>query len=363
MSDLSRRDFLAAVAATLPAARIGAQAAVPSLKDACRGVFLIGAAFDFRTPTEFTAPEIDFIRSQFNAITPENSMKPGPVHPREQSWNWTQPDALVQFGQTNDIRTFGHCLVWHSQTNPWFFQDATRDVLLARLRDHIHTLVGRYKGKMSGWDVVNEAINDGEDGSGENLRQSAWMKIVGADYLTQAFRFAREADPAVPLLYNDYSIESGAKHRSSLLLLRRLIAEGAPITGVGIQGHWSLPTLTAQRYEEIERAIENYRALKLRIAITELDVSATGTAGGQLGRGQAAAEPPSPELLAAQADAYGKLFTIFVRHRAAIDRVTFWGINDRRSWRRTRYPLAFDADYQPKPALQAIIDTVRRAGA
>jgi len=113
----------------------------------------------------------------------------------------------------------------------------------------------------------------------------------------------------------------------------------------------------------IERAIENYRALKLRIAITELDVSATGTAGGQLGRGQAAAEPPSPELLAAQADAYGKLFTIFVRHRAAIDRVTFWGINDRRSWRRTRYPLAFDADYQPKPALQAIIDTVRRAGA
>ena len=363
MSDLSRRDFLAAVAATLPAARIGAQAAVPSLKDACRGVFLIGAAFDFRTPTEFTAPEIDFIRSQFNAITPENSMKPGPVHPREQSWNWTQPDALVQFGQTNDIRTFGHCLVWHSQTNPWFFQDATRDVLLARLRDHIHTLVGRYKGKMSGWDVVNEAINDGEDGSGENLRQSAWMKIVGADYLTQAFRFAREADPAVPLLYNDYSIESGAKHRSSLLLLRRLIAEGAPITGVGIQGHWSLPTLTAQRYEEIDRAIENYRALKLRIAITELDVSATGTAGGQLGRGQAAAEPPSPELLAAQADAYGKLFTIFVRHRAAIDRVTFWGINDRRSWRRTRYPLAFDADYQPKPALQAIIDTVRRAGA
>ena len=148
MSDLSRRDFLAAVAATLPAARIGAQAAVPSLKDACRGVFLIGTAFDFRTPTEFTAPEIDFIRSQFNAITPENSMKPGPVHPREQSWNWTQPDALVQFGQTNDIRTFGHCLVWHSQTNPWFFQDATRDVLLARLRDHIHTVVGRYKGKM-----------------------------------------------------------------------------------------------------------------------------------------------------------------------------------------------------------------------
>ena len=361
MSDCSRRDFLAAVAAAVPALTLRAGAAAPSLKDAYKGVFLIGAAFDFRTPAEFTAAELDFIRSQFNAITPENSMKPGPVHPQEQSWNWTQADALVQFGRDSAINVFGHCLVWHSQTNPWFFENANRDVLLGRLRTHIHTLVGRYKGRMSGWDVVNEAINDGEGVAGENLRQSQWLKIVGADYLAQAFRFAREADPDVPLLYNDYSIESGAKHQSSLLLLRRLIDDGAPITGVGIQGHWSLPALTAQKYEEIERAIENYRKLKLRISITELDVTVTGAAGGQLGRGQAAAEPPSPEVLAAQADAYGKLFAIFVRNRAAIDRVTFWGLNDRRSWRRTRYPLPFDSEYQPKPALQAIVDAVTRA--
>ena len=361
MSDLSRRDFLAAVAAAVPAVAGRAEAVVPSLKDACRGVFLIGAAFDFRTPTEFTVEELDFIRSQFNAITPENSMKPGPVHPQERSWNWTQADRLVQFGEDNDIRVFGHCLVWHSQTNPWFFQDANRDALLARLRDHIHTVVGRYKGRMAGWDVVNEAINDGDGVVGENLRQSPWLKIIGPDYLTQAFRLARDADPGVPLLYNDYSIESGAKHQSSLQLLRRLIGEGAPITGVGIQGHWSLPALTAQRYEEIDRAIDNYRALKLRVSITELDVSVTGTAGGQPGGGQTVAEPPSPDLLAAQADAYGKLFRIFTRHRSAIDRVTFWGLTDRRSWRRTRYPLPFDADYQPKPALQAIIDAVAGA--
>jgi GH35 family endo-1,4-beta-xylanase len=364
MSELSRRDFLVTIgAATASTAGIRAQSRMPSLKDACRGVFLIGTAFDFRSPTEFTAAELDFIRSQFNAITPENSMKPGPVHPQEQTWNWTPPDTLVQFGQDNDIRIFGHTLVWHSQTNPWFFEGASRDALLTRLKNHIHTLVGRYKGKMSGWDVVNEAINDGETGVGENLRESQWLKIVGPDFLTQAFRFAREADPAVPLFYNDYSIESGAKHQSSLQLLRRLLSDGAPITSVGIQGHWSLQTLTPQKYEEIDRAIENYRALKLRVAITELDVSVTGTGGGQLGRGQAAAEPPSTELLAAQADAYAKLFTIFAKHRAAIDRVTFWGLNDRRSWRRTRYPLVFDADYQPKPALQAIIDAVRRATA
>ncbi|HET9193295.1 MAG TPA: endo-1,4-beta-xylanase, partial [Vicinamibacterales bacterium] len=183
MRDLSRREFLVAVGAAASTARVGAQPAVPSLKDACRGVFLIGTAFDFRTPTEFTPAEINFIKAQFNAITPENSMKPGPVHPQEASWNWTPPDTLVQFGQDNDIRTFGHTLVWHSQTNPWFFEGATRDVLLARLKNHIHTLVGRYKGKMSGWDVVNEAINDGETGVGENLRESQWLKIVGPDFL------------------------------------------------------------------------------------------------------------------------------------------------------------------------------------
>ena len=362
MSAFSRRDFLVAVAAAAGSSSgLRAQSKVPSLKDACKGVFLIGTAFDFRTPTEFTAAELDFIRSQFNAITPENSMKPGPVHPQEQTWNWTPPDTLVQFGQDNNISTFGHTLVWHSQTNPWFFEGANRDVLLARLQTHIHTLVGRYKGKMSGWDVVNEAINDGEAGAGEHLRQSPWLKIVGPDFLTQAFTFAREADPTVPLFYNDYSIESGAKHQSSLMLLRRLIADGAPITAVGIQGHWSLESLTPQKYADIEKAIDNYRALKLKIAITELDVSVTGTGGGQLGRGQAAAEPPTPQLLAAQADAYAKLFTIFAKNRTAIDRVTFWGLSDRRSWRRTRYPLVFDADYQPKPALQAIVDAVTRA--
>ena len=131
MMRLSRRDFLvAAVAAAASTAGIRAQTVVPSLKDVCRGVFLIGTAFDFRTPTEFTPAEINFIKAQFNAITPENSMKPGPVHPQEQTWNWTPPDTLVQFGQENDIKVFGHTLVWHSQTNPRFYEGATRDELL-----------------------------------------------------------------------------------------------------------------------------------------------------------------------------------------------------------------------------------------
>ncbi|HTG75192.1 MAG TPA: endo-1,4-beta-xylanase, partial [Terriglobia bacterium] len=333
------------------------------LKNACKDIFLVGTALDFRTENEFSPTEIELIKSQFNAITPENSMKPGPVHPQENSWNWTPPDRLVSFCQDSNIKTFGHCLVWHSQTNPWFFQDADRDRALVRLRDHIHTLVGRFKGKISGWDVVNEAINDGTGSAGsENLRDSRWHQVIGPDYLTQAFRFAREADPVVPLHYNDYGIESGAKHQSSLLLLKRLISEGAPITTVGIQGHWSVANLNAQKLEDIDRAITNYKALQLKVAVSELDLTMTGAGGGQLGdRRGAPAAPPTPEALAAQADAYAKLFALFMKHRYTLDRVTFWGLNDGRSWRRGQNPLVFDAGNQPKPALQAIVDSVAKA--
>jgi GH35 family endo-1,4-beta-xylanase len=218
---------------------------------------------------------------------------------------------------------------------------------------------------MFGWDVVNEAINDGGDattGATENLRDSRWLQTVGPDYLTQAFRFAREADPAVPLHYNDYNIESGFKHQSSLVLLERLRAEGAPITTVGIQGHWSLSSLTPEKYQAIDDAIAHYKALNLKVTISELDVTLGGAGGGQLGRGRRGAPPPpvSPEQLQAQADAYGKLFTIFVKHRDAIDRVTFWGLDDAHSWRAWGSPLPFDREAQAKPALDAIIRAAPR---
>ena len=364
--NLSRRSFLAAAGVFL-GTRLGAtpQSAAPSLKDAYRNTFLIGAALDFRRPDEFNAAELELIKSQFNVLTPENSMKPASVHPQEGTWNWTQADALVDFCGQNNIRTMGHTLVWHSQTNPWFFEDPKREVVLEKLRNHILTLVGHFKGKISGWDVVNEAINDGGDdttAATENLRRSQWFQTVGPDYLLQAFKYAREADPDVALHYNDYNIESGPKHRSSLVLLKRLIADGAPITTVGIQGHWSVPAMTAQKLEEIDRAIEDYKALKLKVAITELDVTVAGAGGGQLGgRGRGAAPtPPTPEALQAQADIYAKLFAIFLKHRDVVNRVTFWGLNDRRSWRSGQSPLVFDRENQPKPALQAIVSVAAR---
>ena len=212
-------------------------------------------------------------------------MKPGPVHPGEDTWRFERPDALVKWCAENKLAVHGHTLVWHAQTNNWFFAGGDKEAVTRRMKDHITTLVGRYKGKVQGWDVVNEAINDGgnaETAKTENLRNSQWLRTVGPEFLTLAFKFAHEADPDAKLYYNDYGIEAGPKHESSMVLLRRLIKDGAPIHGVGIQGHWSTANVP---YEAIDKAIADYASLGLKVSITELDVTIRGAAGGQFGPG------------------------------------------------------------------------------
>jgi GH35 family endo-1,4-beta-xylanase len=355
-----------------------------SLSELYRDDFLVGLAIDFTETNPPTPQEQVIIKQHFNVITPENSMKPISTHPAEDRWTWDTADRLVDFCQTNNIKVWGHTLVWHAQTGNWFFQGengqaVTREKALERLKTHIQTQVSRYKGKVIGWDVVNEAIADPNNPSSENLRpQAPWMRAIGPEYLTYAFKFAREADPDVQLYYNDYNIEKGAKHQSSLLLLKRLIQDGAPITGVGIQGHWSLTNLP---YDELDQAIQDYKALGLKVAITELDITIRGQGGGQLtpttgasdgpvtrpatsgpggrrggGRGFGGPVlPPTPEQLKTQAEAYAKFFEIFQKHKDVIERVTFWGLNDARSWRRGQAPLLLDGQNKPKPAMEAII--------
>jgi endo-1,4-beta-xylanase len=383
-----------------------ASAASKGLKDAYAGRFLIGAAGDI--PRRYSEAELANIKANYNIVTPENAMKPQGTHPSEDQYNFTTTDALVDWCEENGIKVWGHTLAWHAQTPNWFFQapasetDATeeaaepatppaeagnrrggrggfggfggfgrggmtgplasREVAMERLKNHIMTVVGRYKGRLTGWDVFNESIADGGDGSTENLRTNSWYRVVGPDVLTMAFKWAHEADPKAQLYYNDYNIEQGAvenkgKHASSMMLLKRLIAEGAPITGVGIQGHWHLDTNLA----DVEKAITNYASLGLKVAITELDVTATGSnsgAFGGFGRGNVTIPPENYEK---QAEVYKKLFEIFMRHSDVIDRVTFWGISDNRSWRRGQAALVFDGQLNPKPAYQAILDVASGA--
>jgi GH35 family endo-1,4-beta-xylanase len=330
----------------------------PVIKDVYQKHFLIGTAGDF--PDNYSDAERALATAHFNALTPENCMKPALVHPREDIWRFERPDALVRFCEENGLAVYGHTLVWHAQTNDWFFRGGDKAVVTERLRNHIHTLVGRYKGRIQGWDVVNEAISDRPDPGGENLRNSQWVQALGPEFLTLAFKFAHEADPKAKLYYNDYNIEAGPKHESSMILLRRLIKEGAPIHGVGIQGHWSTNNVP---YDAIDRAIADYASLGLKVSITELDVTIRGTSGGQLGPGSGrrrarTVTPASPEDLKAQADAYARLFAIFVKHEGAIERVTFWGLSDRRTWRFGQHPLIFDANNQRKPCYASIIDVL-----
>jgi GH35 family endo-1,4-beta-xylanase len=336
----------------------------PTIKATYAKSFLIGMAGDI--PGNYSEAELAVARENFGAVTPENCMKPGPVHPDEQTWRFERPDALVKWCAENNVVVHGHTLVWHAQTGNWFFADRDKEAVTRRLKDHVTTLVGRYKGKIRSWDVVNEAINDGgnaQTGETENLRNSQWLQTIGPEFLTLAFKFAHEADPDARLYYNDYNIESGPKHASSMVLLKRLIADGAPIHGVGIQGHWNSVTLP---FDAVDKAIADYSSLGLKVSISELDVTIRGQSGGQLGRAggggfgarRTPGPPPSQKDLQTQADSYARLFTILIKHKDAIERVTFWGLNDRRTWRFGQNPLILDADNQRKPAYTAIVDAM-----
>ncbi len=350
----------------------------PSLKEAFAGSFRVGAAVNERQFSGGDSVGAALIRRQFNTITPENVLKWENVHPRLGVYDFAAADRYVAFGERNGMFVVGHTLVWHSQVPRWVFQDAagspvSRDTLLGRMRDHIFTVVGRYKGRIKGWDVVNEALN--EDGT---LRHSPWYTIIGEDYLVKAFQFAHEADPGAQLYYNDYSLDNAPKRNGAVALVKRLQAAGIPISAVGSQSHDKMDWPSAA---EVDSTIRALRATGVKVNITELDVDvlppATQNRGadvGTRGRMSPAANPYAAGLpdsvQRALAARYADLFHVFASHRGAIDRVTFWGVGDGDSWLnnwpvpgRTSYPLLFDRADRPKPAFDAVMSVAPRADA
>jgi endo-1,4-beta-xylanase len=350
----------------------GAAKSSATLKDAFKKDFLVGVAINQNQFSERDARGVPIITSQFNSITPENVLKWESVHPQPGKYDFEGPDRFVAFGEKYHMFIIGHTLVWHNQTPRWVFQDdkgnpVDRETLLSRMRDHIHTVVGRYQGRIKGWDVVNEALN--EDGT---LRQSPWMKIIGEDYLAKAFEFAHEADPKAQLYYNDYSLENEAKRNGAIELIKKLKALGVPLVAVGLQGHDKMdwPTVDQQ-----DATISAFAKLGIKVNITELDLDVLPPASQNRGADitlnvelQAKLNPYAnglPDAVQqASAKRYADLFGVFVRHRDVIDRVTFWGVTDGDSWLngwpvrgRTSYPLLFDRNGQPKPAFDAVIRT------
>lgn len=368
---------LAAAAAGCAPRRAPRPAPAPAtLKAAYQGAFLVGAALN---PAQFTgrdSVEAALIAAQFNSISPENVLKWERVHPRPDTFNFAPADRYVAFGERHHMFIVGHTLVWHNQTPAWVFQDSAgqpvgRDTLIARMRTHIFMVVGHYRGRIGGWDVVNEALN--EDGT---LRASPWERIIGDDYVALAFRFAHEADPGAQLYYNDYSLSNAAKRRGAVALIRRLQGEGVPVTGIGMQNHDGLdyPPLAA-----LDSSITAFAALGVKVMVTELDVDVLPRAMRRTGADvsqRAAARAglnPWPDSLPdsvqqALARRYAALFGVFYRHRDAISRVTFWGVTDKDSWKnnwpvpgRVNYPLLFDRSARPKPAFKAVLAVPARA--
>lgn len=354
---------------------------VPPLKDAFQDIFLVGAALDYPRRTQAQVPmQVAIAAKHFSAITPENSMKPMALQPAEGRFTFAHADQLADLAQQSGATLIGHCLVWHSQTPRWFFQGpdgqpADRELALARMRTHIATVVGHYKGRVQQWDVVNEAISDAR---GELLRPSPWLTAIGDDYIAEAFRAAHQADPDAVLIYNDYGIELRDKRRKTLTLLRSLLDQEVPVHAVGIQCHWRMD---APDFTEVEEAIEQYAALGLKVMITELDIGVLPTRyrGADISRTEdvrrderSAMNPyvdGLPDAVAQQhAARYRQAFEMFLRHKNSIGRVTLWGTDDGRSWLnhfpirgRTEYPLLFDRQGRPKPAFFAVLELGRNA--
>jgi len=337
----------------------GDSTSAPTLKDAYKNDFLIGVAINQKQFTGEDTNGAAIIKAQFNSISPENVLKWESIQPRpgKDGYNFEPGDHYVEFGGQNGMYIVGHTLVWHSQTPKWVFlaDDGTnycdRETLLNRMHDHIQTVVGRYKGRIKCWDVVNEALNDNG-----TLRKSPWERIIGDDYIEKAFQYAHEADPDAILRYNDYSLENEPKRKGALALIQKLRAEGIPVSAVGLQDHVKMDWPSV---EQEDATITDFASLGVKVMITELDVDL-------LGKSQSAdvAEmqremtsniytnglPDSVQQ--ALARRYADLFSVFL--------VTFWGVSDGDSWLnrgRMNYPLLFGRDHRPKPAFDAVIQT------
>lgn len=322
-----------------------------TLKQLFEGDFKIGAAVNPHT----IQSQAELLIRHFNSITAENEMKFGSVHPEEHRYTFEAADELVAFARRNGMAMRGHTLVWHNQTTEWLFQDAQgnhvgKDVLLERMRSHIQMVVGRYKGDIYAWDVVNEVIAD----EGEALlRRSKWLDIAGEHFIVKAFEYAHEADPQALLFYNDYNESHPQKRDKIYRLVKSLLDQGTPIHGIGLQAHWNLfdPSL-----DDIRRAIDKYASLGLQLQLTELDMSVFAFDD----RRTDLAEPTS-EMLELQAQRYEAIFRLLKEYSSVISSVTFWGAADDYTWLddfpvrgRKNWPFLFDARHRPKPAYERV---------
>ena len=341
----------------------------PAVKDIFGDKFLIGAAINVNQSNGSDTMGANIVKRHFNSIVAENCMKSEEIHPEKNRYNWADADNFVKFGEENGLTVTGHCLVWHSQLAPWFPYDdngeyVTADTLKQRMKDHISTVAGRYKGKIKGWDVVNEAIL--EDGS---YRKSPFYEILGEEFIPLAFQYAHEADPDAELYINDYAMNMPAKRDKYVEIVNDLKKRGLRVDAIGMQGHMGMDY---PEIEEFEKSIEAFASTGCKVMVTEWDMSALPT----LNRGANVSDNveyakelnPYPDGLPEDIsnvwnERMASFFELFLKHSDKISRVTLWGVSDGDSWKndwpmkgRKEYPLLFDRNYELKPFMKQLIE-------
>lgn len=315
-----------------------------SLYKAYQNDFLLGTVYAFENLSGF---DFEYTIKHFNTITPGNLMKPENMQPTEGNFKYLQADTMLAFAKKYNLTVHGHTLVWHNQSGNWLGINVSREKAIEQLKSHIETIVGHYKGRLHSWDVVNEAINDGvtlpANGDWKQcLRQTQWYNSIGPDYLAMAFKFAHEADPNVKLYYNDYNLNDRNKADIVYAMVKDLKAQGVPIDGIGMQGHYNTDTTAGS----VEYSLKKFSELNVVVSISELDVTVKGAAATGL----------TKEQEIKQGIVYAKLFQLFKKYNKLIERVTFWGFVDSKSWRRESFPCLFNADYTPKLSAYAVLD-------
>lgn len=340
-----------------------------SLKQLFKDKFYIGVALSTRQIRGRDTAAMRIVKTNFNSIVAENCMKSMSLQPKEGQFKFDDADRFVELGEKNGMFIIGHTLIWHSQTPDWFFKDeqgaeVSRAVLIERMKKHITTVVSRYKGRVKGWDVVNEAILD--DGS---WRKSKFYNIIGEDFIRLAFQFAHAADPKAELYYNDFSMALEGKRNGVVRMLHKLKKQGVKVSAIGMQGHLGLEF---PKVADFEKSILAFSATGVNVMITELDLTVLPNPRRDMGADidqryayQKEINPYAEELpnrVAVQfQERYLDFFKLFLKHHDKISRVTVWGVTDGDSWRnnwpvfgRKDYPLLFDRNYQPKPVISKI---------
>jgi len=294
----------------------------------------LGAAVELEDALEDDAYRKRLITT-FTSITPENAMKWEIVEPERGEFDFEEADRLVQFAERTHKRVRGHPLVWDYQLPDWLDEeDWSAPELKEVMRDHITALMRRYRGRIDEWDVVNEPL--AADGS---LKADIWGQTLGPAYISYAFQVAHQVDPKAKLFLNELNAESrGPRSRKLLALAGNLKKSGVPIDGVGFEFHRTGENAPGRaRIRALARATAH---MGLSFAITELDVR--DTPEGQ------------------QAHVYGDAASACADAPNCTG-LTVWGITDRWSWLgEDAAPLPFDADGNPKPALEALVDPLRR---